>query len=242
MHEHSADEFTSGAIFPAACSAPATAPTRQLPVAPRGGGAALLHQSHRSGAKMAISGTQESDNDSKMTANGPSHGSAPARSNFNASSVHPSATSAATGNTSSKPLTSLAPRPLIASNDTSASARTAQPPAPITYDPLNNTHLPPARPGLSASVLPHFLASVLRPHQLHGVRFLYAATLGAHGGAILADDMGLGKSIQAIAACYALMTMAKYVGVMLHAFVPQTLTPQASGSFGTSHLLRQHIF
>ena len=55
----------------------------------------------------------------------------------------------------------------------------------------------------SVTVLPHIplpgnLRTLLRPHQVEGVDFLWRA-LTEHNGAILADEMGLGKSLQSIA-------------------------------------------
>ncbi|EGF98460.1 uncharacterized protein MELLADRAFT_79688 [Melampsora larici-populina 98AG31] len=49
----------------------------------------------------------------------------------------------------------------------------------------------------------------LRPHQVDGVKFMYECTMGMRGheaqGCILADKMGLGKSIQAIALLWTLL-------------------------------------
>ena len=48
---------------------------------------------------------------------------------------------------------------------------------------------------------PH-ISRKLRPHQRHGVEFLYRAvylTPNYIAGAILADEMGLGKTLQCIA-------------------------------------------
>lgn len=58
-----------------------------------------------------------------------------------------------------------------------------------------------------------FLARQLRVHQLQGVRFMYECLSGAKGdgiqGCILADSMGLGKTLQAITLFY---TMTKAFG------------------------------
>ena len=48
------------------------------------------------------------------------------------------------------------------------------------------------------------LAGKLQPHQLAGVRWLYKAVMG--GGGILADDPGLGKTLQAIVTVEALVS------------------------------------
>ncbi|EFP00468.1 hypothetical protein CRE_21743 [Caenorhabditis remanei] len=45
----------------------------------------------------------------------------------------------------------------------------------------------------------------LRDHQKDGIKFLFQRLKGETGGAILADDMGLGKSIQTMAATWALL-------------------------------------
>lgn len=52
--------------------------------------------------------------------------------------------------------------------------------------------------------------SKLRPHQIIGIKFLYDCTMGMKksfvgNGCILADDMGLGKSIQAITLLWTLL-------------------------------------
>ena len=57
-------------------------------------------------------------------------------------------------------------------------------------------------------MLPEFLTKVMRPHQLAGVKFLYSCCaglsleeFGGHG-CILADGMGMGKTLQAVALAY----------------------------------------
>uniref|UniRef100_A0A1I7SXR4 DNA repair and recombination protein RAD54-like n=1 Tax=Caenorhabditis tropicalis TaxID=1561998 RepID=A0A1I7SXR4_9PELO len=58
------------------------------------------------------------------------------------------------------------------------------------------------------TVDPRF-ARQLRDHQKEGVRFIFDRLKGETGGAILADDMGLGKSIQTMAATWALLRGSK---------------------------------
>jgi DNA repair and recombination protein RAD54B len=54
-----------------------------------------------------------------------------------------------------------------------------------------------------------FLASKLRPHQVEGVQFMYDSVTGkripGYYGCILADSMGLGKTLQAITLLYTLL-------------------------------------
>ena len=61
---------------------------------------------------------------------------------------------------------------------------------------------------ISDIYLDGFLSSVLRDHQKEGVRFLVKCVSGMNDdnykGAILADSMGLGKSIQIISALWIL--------------------------------------
>lgn len=58
------------------------------------------------------------------------------------------------------------------------------------------------------------LASVLRPHQRDGIRFMYECIMGFrsldHHGCILADEMGLGKTLQCIALCHTLLKRGPY--------------------------------
>ncbi|CAJ0579919.1 unnamed protein product, partial [Mesorhabditis spiculigera] len=49
------------------------------------------------------------------------------------------------------------------------------------------------------------IANKLREHQRDGILFMYERLTKCPGGAILADDMGLGKSIQTISTCLALL-------------------------------------
>lgn len=57
--------------------------------------------------------------------------------------------------------------------------------------------------------VPSFLASVLRPHQKQGVQFMFECISGKRGGnvtgCILADSMGLGKTLQTITLIYTLV-------------------------------------
>jgi len=57
--------------------------------------------------------------------------------------------------------------------------------------------------------VPSFLASVLRPHQQQGVQFMFECIAGKRGanvtGCILADSMGLGKTLQTITLIYTLV-------------------------------------
>ena len=55
------------------------------------------------------------------------------------------------------------------------------------------------------------LASKMRPHQIEGVQFLLKRVLqedSEHCGAILADDMGMGKTVQTVAAISVLLSRA----------------------------------
>ncbi|EGT42062.1 hypothetical protein CAEBREN_11522 [Caenorhabditis brenneri] len=52
-------------------------------------------------------------------------------------------------------------------------------------------------------------AKQLRDHQKEGIRFIFERLKSDSGGAILADDMGLGKSIQTMAATWALLRGSK---------------------------------
>ncbi|TPX35085.1 hypothetical protein SmJEL517_g02501 [Synchytrium microbalum] len=60
------------------------------------------------------------------------------------------------------------------------------------------------------------LAAHLRPHQVEGVRFLYECVMGmktpSSMGCILADSMGLGKTLQAIALIWTLVKQTPYYG------------------------------
>lgn len=69
------------------------------------------------------------------------------------------------------------------------------------------------QPIVEVSVCPS-LASVLRPHQRDGIRFMYECIMGFRNldncGCILADEMGLGKTLQCIALCYTLLKQGPY--------------------------------
>ncbi|PFH52000.1 hypothetical protein AMATHDRAFT_2489 [Amanita thiersii Skay4041] len=63
-------------------------------------------------------------------------------------------------------------------------------------------------------VLDPFLAKFMRPHQIEGVRFLYESVMGLRKhegyGCILADTMGLGKSLQTIGLIWTLLKQSPY--------------------------------
>ena len=71
-------------------------------------------------------------------------------------------------------------------------------------------------PVVDVVVDPH-LGSLLRPHQVEGVKFLYECVTGLRDtggtGAILADEMGLGKTVQCITLMWTLMKQGMYGGV-----------------------------
>jgi DNA repair and recombination protein RAD54B len=58
-----------------------------------------------------------------------------------------------------------------------------------------------------------YLGGRLRPHQVEGVRFLYECVMGLKDvgarGAILGDDMGLGKSLQCITLAWTLLKQSR---------------------------------
>lgn len=58
------------------------------------------------------------------------------------------------------------------------------------------------------------LVNVLRPHQRHGIVFLYECIMGLkvpnYFGAILADEMGLGKTLQCITIIWTLLKKGPY--------------------------------
>jgi DNA repair and recombination protein RAD54B len=76
-------------------------------------------------------------------------------------------------------------------------------------------------PVLEVVIDPH-LAQHLRPHQRQGVEFLYACVNGfseaSRNGAILADSMGLGKTLQCITLIWTLLKQGMYVGNEKHDF------------------------
>ena len=57
-------------------------------------------------------------------------------------------------------------------------------------------------------VLDPCIARKIRPHQIEGVKFMYRCVKNGNG-AILADDMGLGKSLQAISLVWTLLKQGK---------------------------------
>jgi hypothetical protein len=69
----------------------------------------------------------------------------------------------------------------------------------------------PARPGGAACavVVDPWVASRLRPHQREGVCFMFEAVMGArapqHSGCLLADAMGVGKTLQVLALTWTLV-------------------------------------
>ncbi|KAF8518861.1 DNA repair protein, SNF2 family [Hysterangium stoloniferum] len=60
------------------------------------------------------------------------------------------------------------------------------------------------------------LSKVLRPHQVEGVKFLYRCTTGMlvdnQYGCIMADEIGLGKTLQCIALFYQTISIPKWLG------------------------------
>ncbi|KAK2956244.1 putative DNA repair and recombination protein RAD54B [Blattamonas nauphoetae] len=64
------------------------------------------------------------------------------------------------------------------------------------------------------------LGSVLEPHQVEGVRFMFNCITGGglngEGGCILADEMGLGKSIQAITLIWTVLKQSAYGVPLIH--------------------------
>jgi DNA repair and recombination RAD54-like protein len=82
------------------------------------------------------------------------------------------------------------------------------PPLVVSRQQQQPTTTTTASTASSSSILPHIpmpvtLAQTLRPHQVVGVDFVWAA-LGSHKGAIVADEMGLGKTLLTIAVVAAL--------------------------------------
>ncbi|KAG0208420.1 hypothetical protein BGX33_006248 [Mortierella sp. NVP41] len=57
-----------------------------------------------------------------------------------------------------------------------------------------------------AVVIPAFLATNLKPHQIDGIRFMWKNIVMFDGGCILAHSMGLGKTFQVVAFIYVLLT------------------------------------
>ncbi|KAI0940481.1 hypothetical protein AcW1_003665 [Taiwanofungus camphoratus] len=67
-----------------------------------------------------------------------------------------------------------------------------------------------------AVVIDPILARRLRPYQIEGVRFLYECVMGLRKhegqGCILADEMGMGKTLQTITLCWTLLKQNPYAG------------------------------
>ncbi|KAL6308182.1 SNF2 family N-terminal domain-containing protein [Sparassis latifolia] len=67
-----------------------------------------------------------------------------------------------------------------------------------------------------AVVIDPVLARHLRPHQVEGVKFLYECVMGLRKhegqGCILADEMGMGKTLQTIALAWTLLKQNPYAG------------------------------
>lgn len=63
--------------------------------------------------------------------------------------------------------------------------------------------------GLFPIYIEKFLSNAMRPHQIDGVRFMLECITGLKGktinGCILADSMGLGKTLQSIALIWTLL-------------------------------------
>ncbi|KAI9223822.1 hypothetical protein BC828DRAFT_210071 [Blastocladiella britannica] len=81
--------------------------------------------------------------------------------------------------------------PILISDSESSSDDESRDPAFV----LDGSTSPPIR-------IPALLAGILKPHQLEGVRFLWQRIHKDGGGAILAHQMGVGKTLQVIAFLY----------------------------------------
>lgn len=108
----------------------------------------------------------------------------------------------------------------IGQGGAAAAAPLRRPPAGPLHDPNAPNALVLCTPGdarlaaagcpcqVAVVVDPH-LVSRLRPHQVEGVRFMFESVMGMkdpqHRGCILADAMGLGKSVQVIALAWTLL-------------------------------------
>ncbi|GJE96776.1 DEAD/DEAH box helicase [Phanerochaete sordida] len=66
-------------------------------------------------------------------------------------------------------------------------------------------------------VIDPIIARKLRPHQIEGVKFMYECVMAMRGhdgrGAILADEMGMGKTLQTITLVWTLLKQNPYAGV-----------------------------
>jgi DNA repair and recombination RAD54-like protein len=98
----------------------------------------------------------------------------------------------------------------VAAHAAAVAAGVSEPGAP---PPAAPPPPPPPPPPLDAPPepveVPEVVCKWLRPHQREGVQFMFECVTGLRDfdgqGCILADDMGLGKSLQAIALLYTLM-------------------------------------
>ncbi|KZT04627.1 uncharacterized protein LAESUDRAFT_727800 [Laetiporus sulphureus 93-53] len=65
-------------------------------------------------------------------------------------------------------------------------------------------------------VIDPIVARRARPHQIEGVKFMYECVMGLRkhegNGCILADEMGMGKTLQTIALCWTLLKQNPYTG------------------------------
>jgi hypothetical protein len=138
---------------------------------------------------------------------------------------HPKA--AAAGAAFAKPAAAAAAAPFRAvAAATAAGSAAAAAPNPRLAQPLHDPSAPgalvlcaagdarfapPGRPGGAACAVvvdPHIVAR-LRPHQREGVAFMFKALSGAtapqHAGCLLADAMGVGKTLQVLALIWTLL-------------------------------------
>ena len=108
----------------------------------------------------------------------------------------------------------------------------------VEFGPLYDDSAPDAvvlfkgeyKPYVSVVVDPH-LGAKLRPHQRTGVQFMYDCVTGDRlkgcHGCILADDMGLGKSIQAITILWTLLRQGKYGKPLVQKALVFAIYPEA---------------
>ncbi|KAI5790249.1 hypothetical protein EDC01DRAFT_788515 [Geopyxis carbonaria] len=77
----------------------------------------------------------------------------------------------------------------------------------------------------SIIVVPEALSDLLMPHQIEGIRFLWAQLVqtGTNQGALLAHTMGLGKTLQVIAFLYTLAQAGASEDPKVHGQIPQHL-------------------
>jgi DNA repair and recombination protein RAD54B len=97
--------------------------------------------------------------------------------------------------------------------DPTAPGAIVMPQPPAHHQRLHNKDQLPV---VDVVIDPH-LAQYLRPHQRQGVEFLYTCVNGyseaSRNGAILADSMGLGKTLQCITLLWTLLKQGMYVGL-----------------------------